>query len=370
MNKRTIGLITWLGNGNYGTTLQAYALYHTLEKLGYCCYHIDDFPIKSWKLLLKYIMKRLGLYKLKHMPKEREGIKYDKLDAFKVKNFKELEIQNPIQKFKMLKNIDIFCVGSDQIWNSYYSKNIFALLPFAGHKKCISYASSIGTKDIALDMRKIYRRELLKFKHLSLREEIGRKVIAELTGRDDVHTVLDPTFLLTAEQWLSMSKDAEIEFDIPDKFILCYLIGSNNNYHAQIRDLQHRYGIDTIIYLPAEEYWNFNIKNAIRYEDAGVKEFIFLLHRATLVCTDSYHATAISINMQKKFVEFLRFKEDDGPSQNSRIYDLLNKFHLQDRLYNKDNDAWVKSMDYAESIEILVRSREESFKYLINALEN
>ena len=30
-----ISLVTWLGNGNYGTALQSYALYQKLKLLGY-----------------------------------------------------------------------------------------------------------------------------------------------------------------------------------------------------------------------------------------------------------------------------------------------------------------------------------------------
>ena len=90
---------------------------------------------------------------------------------------------------------------------------------------------------------------------------------------------------------------------------------------------------------------------------------------ADYVITDSFHATAISINLSKKFVEFLRFKDTDGASQNSRIYDLLNHFHLKDRLYDGKDVAWIKDIDYTGIQNILEKDRKRSIEYLVNSIE-
>ena len=37
VNNKNIGLITWFKSENYGTNLQAYALYHKICSLGYNC---------------------------------------------------------------------------------------------------------------------------------------------------------------------------------------------------------------------------------------------------------------------------------------------------------------------------------------------
>ena len=45
-----IGIITFLHNDNYGSTLQAYALQRTVRELGYECMHLDYRPDRAEKL--------------------------------------------------------------------------------------------------------------------------------------------------------------------------------------------------------------------------------------------------------------------------------------------------------------------------------
>jgi hypothetical protein len=266
--------------------------------------------------------------------------------------------------------MDVFCVGSDQVWNAYYKFNSFNFLDFAEDSKRISYASSMGTKDFPEEYKNDIKPLLSKFSHISLREEAGCNAVAKLTGRRDIKKVLDPTFLLDEEDWKHVGDKAEIEFELPKEYILVYLIGNNENYAKQIEYLKQRTGINNIIVIPAVENPNLTIKGAIIYRYAAVAEFIFLLYHATWVCTDSFHATAISINMGKNFTEFLRFKDGDKASQNSRIYDILNTFKLSDRLYTEENINWAKPIDFTKVHSILQALRKDSSEWLVNAIEH
>ena len=38
---KKVGIITFLHNDNYGSSLQAYALQRTIRELGYECIHLD-----------------------------------------------------------------------------------------------------------------------------------------------------------------------------------------------------------------------------------------------------------------------------------------------------------------------------------------
>ena len=91
---------------------------------------------------------------------------------------------------------------------------------------------------------------------------------------------------------------------------------------------------------------------------------------ASYVCTDSFHATALSINFSKDFVEFLRFSDRDIKSQNSRIYDLLNHYNLSYKIYSVNNSDWTNSIDYIKVQESLSSDRRDSLTFLINAIEN
>lgn len=372
--KKRIQIVTWLGNGNFGTSLQSYALYHFLSIKGYDCSILSSFNYKHFSLkgYLKMILSALGIMKIRERRKIRKAAdskKLIKLSEFFENNIRQKAVSNPWQYKKLLRSTDVFCVGSDQVWNAYFNFSPFNFLDFAGNVKRISYASSMGTKDFPEKYKETIKNLLLKFAHISLRETTGREAVSRLTGRNDIKTVLDPTFLLNAEDWSSVAKQSQIEISVPKNYMLVYLIGNNDNYPKQVRELQEKTGIENVIIIPAVENPNFEIQGSIVYRDAAVAEFVKLLKDATWVCTDSFHATALSINFGKNFTEFLRFKDSDKGSQNSRIYDVLDTFKLQNRLYNEMQEMWSKPIDYKESYEILNHLRTDSTDWLINAIE-
>jgi hypothetical protein len=372
--KKRIQIVTWLGNGNFGTSLQSYALYHFLSIKGYDCSILSSFNYKHFSLkgYLKMILSALGIMKIRErrkIKKASDSRKLMKLSEFFEHNIRQESVSNPWQYRNLLRNTDVFCVGSDQVWNAYFNFSPFNFLDFAGNVKRISYASSMGTKDFPEEYKETIKNLLLKFAHISLRETTGRKAVSRLTGRNDIKTVLDPTFLLTAKDWNSVSEQSRIEISLPKNYMLVYLIGNNDNYPKQVRELQTKTGIENVIVIPAVENPNFEIKGSIVYRDAAVAEFVKLIKDAAWVCTDSFHATALSINIGKNFTEFLRFKDSDQGSQNSRIYDVLDTFMLQNRLYNEMQDLWSKPIDYKESHAILDHLRMDSTDWLVNAIE-
>ena len=71
----------------------------------------------------------------------------------------------------------------------------------------------------------------------------------------------------------------------------------------------------------------------VQLYDLTVNEFLYLIHNAEMVCTDSMHATIFSIIFETNFVTFERFKKSDQNSRNSRIYSLLQVMGLENRLH-------------------------------------
>lgn len=59
--------------------------------------------------------------------------------------------------------------------------------------------------------------------------------------------------------------------------------------------------------------------------DVGPKEFVWLMGHASIVCTDSFHATVFSILNHREFYVLKRFKDDKSISQNTRLYNPLEK---------------------------------------------
>ncbi len=161
----------------------------------------------------------------------------------------------------------------------------------------------------------------MQFKEISVREEAGKKIVEDLTGRKDVEVLVDPTMLLTAEEWDNVSnKPEQLK---TDKYILNYFLGELSE--------KRKNEIDRIAKENGCKIINMLDSNSPFYK-TGPAEFLYLEKNAFLICTDSFHACVFSILYNRPFIVFER--EDNNVSMNSRIDTLLNKFHLQDRRYN------------------------------------
>lgn len=372
---KRITLVTWLGGGNFGTSLQSFALHRNLQNLGYSVTFLSGCP-KSFTIKNK-TKRVLGLFGIdltliKNIFKKKElSAKQCKLKDFIKDNYNLAKpINSKTQLDKLVNNSDVFVTGSDQIWNTVYCFNPFYFLDFAKGKKRIAYASSMGISDFPEEHKAEVKRLLSKFQHIGVREQTAVRAISTLLGRKDVVQVLDPTFLLDKHEWFDISDKAKIEIDISQRYIFCYLIGNNPWYKEQIADVVKSTGINNLIIVPAQENKDFAIEGATIYDAAGPLEFVRLIRTAALVCTDSFHATALSLNMEKAFVEFMRFTDDLNESQNSRIYDLLDRYHLRQHIYNQPNKRWLESIDYSTVTRQIDDDRKKSLVFLVESIEH
>lgn len=366
-----VEVVTWLGNGNYGTALQSYALCAKLRQLGYKESLLLPFDNKNiFKSFVKWVLSWTGIIQKRQKKAFVKSKALEKLYNFQQENYHLDRFYLGCQIDRMIKRTDAFISGSDQIWNAWYSFSPHNFLDFAKEKKRIAYASSIGTNDFPEEYKPQIKALLSKYSHIGVRETTGAKAISALLGRYDVMQVVDPTFLLNAEEWRRLAQDAVIEFKLPDKYIFCYFLGNNPGYLKQLSEVKEVYGITDVIMVPATENKQYRIPDATTYMDAGPKEFVYLIQHAALVCTDSFHATAFSINSSINFVHFVRCLDSDTASQNSRIYDSLSHYNLVSHIYNKDSALWHETIDYTPVQAQLSKDRERSEKFLINAIEN
>ena len=368
--KKNISIVTWACSENFGTNLQSYALHEKLSLLGYNVTYLMPFSeIFGLKSYIKYLCSIVGLLEYREKKKYQKTKNLYKIYQFHKEKYNIKSVYTHRQYKHLLQTTDIFMAGSDQIWNTYYKYNPFFFLNFAGNVKRVAYASSIGTNSIPDDYKEQIKEYLSEFSHIGVREQSAVVVLSELVPHKNIVQVLDPTFLLTREMWCSFAKEADIEFALSKNFILCYLIGENDNYAEQLEEVKNKLNIECVIIVPACENPNFTIKDAFVYRDAGVKEFVHLIQKATFVCTDSFHATTLSINLSVNFVEFVRFKDDDVISQNSRIYELLEHYQLSDRIFSFSTSGWVDDINYEQVHSILEKDRAFSLNYLINSIE-
>lgn len=374
--RKHVVLVTWKGNWNYGTSLQSFSLHRVLQDLGYYVKFLPQKPEKyGVKTFLLFLLSLLGIKSPHFLFRSiKKGIfnyrKYIKFRRFQRLYYHEIALYSLRQENKLVFETDCFISGSDQIWNSYYKFSPFFFLSFAGNTKRIAYGPSIGTNSIKSEYKDQIKDLLASYSHIGVRENEAVRVLSELTGRNDIKPVLDPTFLLSPTDWDKVTVNAEFEIALPKKYILCYFVGNNESYEKQLLDVKTHVGIDDIIVIPSRENPYFTFPDSINYTDCGPVEFVWFIQHASFVCTDSFHATALSINHSIPFVEFLRFKNEEKKSQNSRIFDLLTHYNLLDRIYKESIDDWSKRIDYENIQKILTTDRKTSLNFLINAIEN
>lgn len=377
---RKLCVVTWRCSPNYGTALQAFALEHKLQQMGFEVCILSSIPRKFvWRKILISKLERIGvmpwLRGIKRICFCRKGggglasVRQQKLESWVNRVHNGVSIVSHGDLRRLIRKTDCFVSGSDQIWNSYACFNPTMFLDFAGDKRRIAYASSIGTDTINPRYAECIKEWLSKYSAIGVREQAAVRALRDLLRRDDIVQVLDPTFLLDEAEWTRLSEDSRIA-GVTGPFVLCYMIGRSARYPEQVTELVGRIGPGRqVIVVSSMENPDFAVAGARVIRDADPFEFVWLIRHAELVCTDSFHATALAVNFGRPLVEFLRFQDGDVNSQNSRIHELLHDYGLSERLYPAHAAGDLLACDYALAHERLANERRRSIAYLEAALD-
>lgn len=363
---KKIGIVTWHYSPNYGGLLQAYALQETIKKLGYNPQFVNyRSDINTFK---KRIIRRLkDIYIMFAKPGIHKGrkLKYKFIDE-------KLNIGKLYYSYDDLSNeadiaYDAVICGSDQIWSNNTGRvNPLYYLTFINERKRISYAPSIGYNKIPDNICGEFREYVNKITCLSVREEKGAEIIKSITGRE-AEVVLDPSMLISKEEWLEEIKNKNIV--LPNKkYILLYILGDNDDHIEYAKKISKHTGYEIIAF----ETKKSKLKG-IKTFSGDPFDFVELMNNASYVLTDSFHGVAFSIILEKQFVAFKRFKDNELISQNSRIYNILNKMNLKDRLISTDESVFFLEnniIDYNIIRPLLEVERKLSIDFLSNSIES
>lgn len=369
---KKIGVVTVYKNTNYGSKLQSFALQQVLGSLGFLAENID-FQVNKAKHngiieLYRKIIKPSNIIKFLYRSKryKRDIIfneflnEYINESAFSIPQIEKMIEEGQEPYFK-------YICGSDQIWapNQF---NEYLFLSFVDDRfKKIAYAPSIGLPTIPSDLINNYRNLINGIEYVSLREKDGAELVSKITKRE-VPVVVDPTLLLTGDKW----REYAVTSKEKSPYILCYFLGSNKEHRYWVERLSKKTGYKIIVLPFATRDFSWGDK---RIFEAGPKEFLGLVDGAKVVCTDSYHGMLFSLNMNKEFYSFLRFKKGEKLNQNSRVLNLLTKLELKSRIVDTNEKNIFGEINWQDvnckidkeraiSLEFLEKSLEKSnFKY-------
>lgn len=378
-----LGLATPFITNNYGTKLQAFALQNYLKNNGWeneiINYQFGQKQLNLKKLLLSNRKEYKRIHRERQLAlSERPDIKKN-IDArnqyferFTQNSYILSEYCDSLQSVSKLaagRYSTVIC-GSDQIWLPSHALERYYLLDFLPDSvKKISYAPSFGVSTIPGIVKSNYKRALNKFDTITVREDTGAGLIKELTG-NDCPVVVDPTLLLTANQWVEFLK---IEKPlIQEKYVLAYFIGVAEEHRKKAKEYAQDHNLKLVLLPNIDEIVEADTEYAdIPLYHAGPDDFVNLIKNAEAVFTDSFHGTVFSLIFQKNVYCFERFNKNSKHSTNSRIYSLLSKTHIENRLVrDMDADLQTDPIDYVRVTADIDRLRKSSIRILEEALKN
>lgn len=372
LKKKRVATHTFLNSDNYGSVLQAYALLTTLNKIGYDAFVIDYFKDEVKEL---YQIMKPNTSKYNFFTNCYSRLHYSQLLMKKKRyaDFREEYIPKTSIQYtehcQLLANppeVDCYICGSDQVWNTQIADfDSSYLLDFVKSGKKISYAASGITKNTPNSGIDLLASALEHFDSVSVREEIGKERINKRIG-DNAIRVLDPVLLLTPEEWRGVLAQHSFD-DLPQKgsYMFCYFAGGiSKDFEKFTVRLARKMGLKRILIMPE---WRNIFRSGKKYYQAGPMEFMALLNSAEIVCTNSFHGTALSILLNKPFVVGLHV-----PFSDDRITTLLNSCGLAEREIDPavdEPDAIAKQIDFSKSNSVIQAERERSVNWLKMAID-
>lgn len=359
---KKVGIITWHQYHNFGSALQASALRMALTSLGYDAQVINYQSTAEMSTYSRLIRCLIGnVSSLINVP-ILYRTRYSFL-RFQEKYMKLTECVLDKDLAGIAGRFDAIICGSDQIWAPNVLNSVYLLNWFDGKTvRKISYAASIGLPIIPEKLLSTYRDALEDFYRISVREQAGQKLLKDIF---DIHAkvVLDPTFLLTAEQYRKMEKSLPIT---KKEYVFCYFLNANHKYRNRVENFATDKSLSIIgVSVNSDD----NDWMTVLGNEVGPAEFLYLVRNANYVFTDSYHGTIFSLLFHKEFYTFERFTTTDPINQNSRIYQLDNWFGIKDRIVSVEEKLpLANKFDYELFESKLAEYRDFSIKYLLDAL--
>ena len=348
-----IGIITCfdMKNVNYGNRLQTYALNSYLNSqfkdvVADTLYFTDfkDFKRTKKEPLFNRIcrkIKRDYLYKnLKILP-ENLKVRLNRFNEFSINNIKLVD--HPLEQNEMYDlDYDMFIVGSDVVWYQWrYGIRPIKLLDFKTRKKVkkVSYAASFGNDVIPSENVKELERCFSSFSDISVRENSSVEVMKRL-GIPDAKHVMDPTMLLSKEEWENIEKPITSMIGLKKKYIFVYLLSA----------------VD-------KKFGNYQVL------DCSPEEWLWLIHNAAFVITDSFHGTAFSTRYHTPFLVTIRKEKFEI---NNRMKDFLHTIDQEDKFVdlNLIEDMSRITWEFDEIDKILDDKINFSQKYLNDIINN
>ena len=329
----SIALYTWcydIGRTNYGQLLQCYATQKKIQHMGQEVELIRYRNPQENMDAVTFLASDRNKYELEYRVNSVEGgmsARVSKFISFIKKRINCTNVLYSIEEVEeAVKDVDIMLLGSDQLWASQWFDEI-TLFGFASNKKKVSYATSGLTNTSKKDRITNDRIAcgLKYFDGVSVRENYGKEILNQLSKDLIVNEVIDPTLLLSSDEWSEVASCIQEDND----YVLCYFLGKFSEKKIVARGIMKRFKASKVLYIKSNYFEEGIVSEDVFFEakDIGPEDFLTLIKNAKAVYTDSYHGCLFSIIFKKQF--FVARYVNPG-----RIEDICKKLNISDRKSN------------------------------------
>lgn len=363
-----VGIITMPLCANYGGTLQNWALQKVLIRMGHEPITFR-FPVGCQGMSASFYWTRVFPKKaLRYLADKLRGRKCKKPLIYgawcrRVRGMERF-VEEKIIVTEYLPNlsmedvrrygVEALIVGSDQIWRPVmYDAVKYYFLGFTKDSTIlrIAYAPSIALyewpfkEEITAQLR-----ELIKnFSAISVREESSVKLIKDKLGVD-AQWVLDPTMLLSSEDYLAICKNVP---ENKEPFVFAYILDMSDEKKAMTEKVAKSLGC-SIKFLTADKV----------NEDDTIEKWLANFRDAELIITDSYHGTVFSLIFHKQFYCFYNTYRGNARMDSLKKLSGLDERFLQSAMVNIIDC----NIDYGEIDKRFEEMRSNSIRFLEKAL--
>lgn len=346
---------------NFGSNLQAIATSVILKKVGCESVCVNYIPPRTtwsryWKdgfQSLRKVLSHIAYFPFTFWEKRRFSNYLSKNCEVSKSIYKEDDFTQKCPK------ADVYMTGSDQVWNFYYNEGLDTHYFFDGIiGKKIAFASSLGTAELTEEEKTWMEKYTHDYSFISVREKTAVSLFEQI-GRKTVH-VIDPTMMLNYKEWERYAKPRLVK----ETYLFVYLpynISDEDICYATARKIAKLNNLKIVSFSIFGEN-DYNADKTIRFTDPG--DFLSLMIHADYVLTNSFHGTAFSINLHRKFFVFM-------PSKfSTRITSILEMCGLERRLLSKEvvDEEIASPIDYSIVENTLERERVKALDFLRNAL--
>jgi hypothetical protein len=309
-------------SNNYGALLQYYALQEYLKARGHNPYWIRSIlPQSKLYLFLRHLKNYRNLLLLNNY----YSCHFEFMNfVYKYLNVSRKTYHGNADLYENCPLADFYITGSDQVWGGKLEENY--LLFVRDNDKKLAYAASFGSDNLSEEHISTITPWVQRFRKVSVREKSGVDICRQMSV--DAIQLLDPTLLIDRSLYENLYKGM-----VPKgNGLFCYFLNLNSLEDICWNGIKkYSFESDTEISVACSQYSEIYFPKKNLYFPSP-SEWLSYYSNSKAIVTNTFHGTVFALIFRKTFVTILQSGET--ASQNTRLFSLLQDFHLEDRIWD------------------------------------